>query len=152
MQKCNYQFESFQWVDSRLQPTKEPCPECGEKAVKQGFFTAPAMTIDDNYRIDKPHNANGFQDVMERVCNGAGEGNKIREATPRQAYVLRSHMAGAKLERQENGFVNAVNRAVRSAGGPINIVFKNGARLSCQERRKFGGRTSSGSETVRCLP
>ena len=29
------------------------------------------MAIDDNHRIDKPHNANGFQDVMERV-NGAG--------------------------------------------------------------------------------
>lgn len=70
--KCNHQFESFQWVDSRLQPTKEPCPSCSEKAVKQGFFTAPSMKMDDNQRIDKPHNVNGFQDVMERVTNAAG--------------------------------------------------------------------------------
>lgn len=70
--KCNHQFESFQWVDSRLKPTKEPCPSCSEISVKQGFFTAPSMKMDENMRIDKPHNANGFQDVMERVCNGAG--------------------------------------------------------------------------------
>ena len=39
-------------------------------------------------------------------------------------------MAGAKFERQETGFVTAVTRAVRTAKGPINIIFKNGARLS----------------------
>ena len=55
-------------------------------------------------------------------------------------------MAGAKFERQETGFVNAVNRAVRSAGGPINIVFKNGARLSGVKKAfKYGGRTSNRS-------
>ena len=58
-------------------------------------------------------------------------------------------MAGAKFERQETGFVNAVNRAVRSAGGPINIVFKNGARLSGVKKAfKYVGRTSSGSEPL----
>jgi hypothetical protein len=40
--------------------------------MKQGFFTPPSMKMDENMRIDKPHNANGFQDVMERVANGAG--------------------------------------------------------------------------------
>jgi hypothetical protein len=30
------------------------------------------MKMDDNMRIDKPHNTNGFQEAMERVCNGAG--------------------------------------------------------------------------------
>ena len=58
-------------------------------------------------------------------------------------------MAGAKFERQETGLVNAVTRAVRSAGGPINIVFKNGARLSGVKKAfKYGGRTSSGSEPL----
>ena len=37
------------------------------KSRKARLFTAPSMAIDDNHRIDKPHNANGFQDVMERV-------------------------------------------------------------------------------------
>tara|TARA_R100000458_G_C8194789_1_gene187279 strand:- start:128 stop:415 length:288 start_codon:yes stop_codon:yes gene_type:complete len=86
--KCNHQFESFQWVDSRLQPTKEPCPSCAEKAVKQGFFTAPSMAIDDNHRIDKPHNVNGFQDVMERVCNGAGVKNTKYEKELRAKHMF----------------------------------------------------------------
>ena len=30
------------------------------------------MKMDDNQQIDKPHNVNGFQDVMERVSNAAG--------------------------------------------------------------------------------
>jgi putative FmdB family regulatory protein len=74
--ECNYQFESFQWVDDRNKPTKEVCPKCGKKKIKQGYVTsngsAPAMKWMTTIRIDKPHNANGFQDVMERVCNGAG--------------------------------------------------------------------------------
>ena len=58
-------------------------------------------------------------------------------------------MAGAKFERQETGFVTAVTRAVRTAKGPINIIFKNGARLSGVKKAfKFGGRTSSGSEPL----
>ena len=55
-------------------------------------------------------------------------------------------MAGAKFERQETGFVDAISRAVRTAKGPI--IFKNGARLSGVKRVKYGGLTSSGSEPL----
>ena len=74
--ECNYQFEAFHWVDDRKQPEKDCCPKCGKKRIKLGYVTtngsAPAMKMDDNMRIDKPHNTNGFQEAMERVCNGAG--------------------------------------------------------------------------------
>ena len=66
--ECNHQFESFQWLENRNVPTKEPCPCCGKKKVKQGFFTAPSMTIDSNHRIDRPHNTGGFADAIDRVC------------------------------------------------------------------------------------
>ena len=61
---------------------------CAEKAVKQGFFTAPSMAVDDNHRIDKPHNVNGFQDVMERVCNGAGVKNTKYEKELRARHMF----------------------------------------------------------------
>ena len=66
--ECNHQFESFQWVENRNLPTKEACPECGAKKVKQGFFTAPSMGIDDNHRIDKPHNVGGFKETIQKIC------------------------------------------------------------------------------------
>jgi hypothetical protein len=45
------------------------------------------MRIDDNHRIDKPHNVNGFQDVMERVANAAGVKN-----TPYEKQLRDKHM------------------------------------------------------------
>ena len=74
--ECNYQFEAFCWVEDRKKAEKEPCKICGGKSIKLGFVSttgsAPSMKMDDNQRIDKPHNTNGFQDVMERVANAAG--------------------------------------------------------------------------------
>ena len=74
--ECNHQFESFQWMDDRAKPEKEACPACGKKSVKQGYVstsgTAPSMKMDYNQNIDRPHNVNGFRDVMEKVANGAG--------------------------------------------------------------------------------
>lgn len=77
---CRHQFESFQWVDSRLKPTKEPCPECGKKNIKQGHFTPPAMKMDANHDINKVHNNGGFADAMERVCQSpAVKGTKYEK-------------------------------------------------------------------------
>ena len=74
--ECNYQFEAFHWIEDRMKPTKEKCKICGSTEVGLGYIStngsAPAMKMDDNMRIDKPHNTNGFQEAMERVCNGAG--------------------------------------------------------------------------------
>ena len=86
--ECNYQFESFQWMEERFAPEKEPCKICGGKSIKMGYVstngTAPAMKMESNMATDKPHNVNGFQDMMERVANGAGVKNtnyekKLRE-------------------------------------------------------------------------
>ena len=89
--ECNYQFESFSWVEDRMKPTKEKCKICGSKEVGLGYIStngsAPAMRMDDNQRIDKPHNTNGFQDVMERVANAAGV-----KGTQYEKHIRDKHM------------------------------------------------------------
>ena len=90
--ECNYQFESFQWMRDRIAPEKEVCPKCGKKKIKQGYIStngsAPSMKMDDNQRIDKPHNEGGFQDMMERVCNGAGVKGTKYEKQLREKHMF----------------------------------------------------------------
>jgi putative FmdB family regulatory protein len=82
--ECNHQFESFAWVEDRKKPEKEPCKICGGKSIKLGYIStngsAPTMRIDDNHRIDRPHNVGGFADAMERVCQSpAVKGTKYEK-------------------------------------------------------------------------
>ena len=90
--ECNHQFESFQWLDDRKKPEKDACPECGKKRIKLGYVStngsAPSMKMDDNQRIDKPHNVNGFQDVMERVSNAAGVKGTKYEKQLREKHMF----------------------------------------------------------------
>ena len=53
---CKHRFDEVLMLKDRTKPTKKPCPECGEKKVKQGFFTAPIGGYDANL---KPHPAFG---------------------------------------------------------------------------------------------
>ena len=69
---CGYRFDEFKLIKDREAPTKEPCPECGEKEVKQGFFTSPGMKMDANMDLSKPHNKGGFQDAMRRIADSPG--------------------------------------------------------------------------------
>lgn len=55
--------------------------------------------------------------------------------------------AGKSAERQENGFVDAVNRAVKMNGDkPISIKSKDALVKGVIKAEKYGGRQSSGSE------
>ena len=37
--ECNYQFESFQWMEDRKKPEKEVCTKCGKKKIKLGYVS-----------------------------------------------------------------------------------------------------------------
>ena len=50
--------------------------------------SAPTMRIDDNHRIDKPHNANGFQEIVERVANADGVKNTKYEKQRRDKHMF----------------------------------------------------------------
>ena len=56
-------------------------------------------------------------------------------------------MAGAGAERQETGFVNAINRAVKKNGGKgIRVQTSGSALTNIIRAEKFSGRSSAGTE------
>ena len=62
--KCKYRFEEFLRVKDNKKPEKKPCPECGKKTVRQGFFTAPVGGYDATL---KPRS--GFRDIIDGIKN-----------------------------------------------------------------------------------
>ena len=60
--KCTHRFEELLSMKDRVKPEKKPCPECGEKEVKQGFFTAPVGGFDAKL---KPQS--GFKELMDGI-------------------------------------------------------------------------------------
>jgi putative FmdB family regulatory protein len=90
--ECNHQFEAFHWIEERMKPTKQKCKICGSKEVGLGYISsngsAPSMKMDDNQQIDKPHNVNGFQDVMERIASADGVRNTKYEKQIRDKHMF----------------------------------------------------------------
>tara|TARA_R100000152_G_C6738441_1_gene162407 strand:- start:306 stop:599 length:294 start_codon:yes stop_codon:yes gene_type:complete len=71
---CEHRFEEFLLMKDRGKPEKKPCPKCGEKQVKQGFFTAPVGGYDYNL---KPHA--GFKDIINSIKNNGSVPKKYHE-------------------------------------------------------------------------
>ena len=87
--ECNHQFESFQWMDDRASPRKRHV----QRVVKnpwQDISQYRELHLDEddyNQSIDRPHNVNGFRDMMERVANGAGVKNTKYEKRLRDKHL-----------------------------------------------------------------
>mgnify|MGYP003119022579 CR=1 FL=1 len=75
--ECKSVWEEERKMKDALVPTNKKCPKCDAKKgnVYRHFGTAPAMKMDANYKIDRPHNEGGFQDAMKRVVNSPGVKN-----------------------------------------------------------------------------
>ena len=54
--------------------------------------------------------------------------------------------AGASAERQETGFVDAINKAVKETSGPITLKTKDATIKNVTKAEKYSGRQASGSE------
>tara|TARA_Y100000593_G_scaffold90509_1_gene177097 strand:+ start:1495 stop:1788 length:294 start_codon:yes stop_codon:yes gene_type:complete len=87
---CEHRFEEFLLMKDRAKPEKRPCPECGEKTVKQGFFTAPVGGYDANL---KPQS--GFKEIMNSIKNNGSVPKKYHEALDRA-----SDRTGQRLKTQ----------------------------------------------------
>ena len=71
-ESCEKSFDSFLTMSKSDEPLGEPCPECGVSGkVRKAYTSAPSMAIDDNHRIDKPHNVAGFADRIAEICDNA---------------------------------------------------------------------------------
>jgi len=61
---CKHRFDEFLAIKDRNTPERKACTECGEKEIKQGFFTAPVGGYDTNL---KPHS--DFGELMNGIKN-----------------------------------------------------------------------------------
>jgi putative FmdB family regulatory protein len=78
--ECGNRFDKFCKMDERENPTKLPCSECGENAVKQGFFTAPVGGYDTNLKPQA-----GFGELMNSIKNNGSVPKRFHDKLDRAA-------------------------------------------------------------------
>ena len=67
---CEHIFESVQMMADDMKPTKEPCPECGEKEViKSWAGTTPGIGVDMTLTPDKKTGGD-WSEMMGRIKTG----------------------------------------------------------------------------------
>tara|TARA_R110000824_G_scaffold49838_10_gene139682 strand:+ start:13826 stop:14170 length:345 start_codon:yes stop_codon:yes gene_type:complete len=61
---CEVIFEELVKIANRLAPTEAPCPQCGEKEVRQVHLT---VNIGDSVRLGVKKPGAEFNDVMDKI-------------------------------------------------------------------------------------
>ena len=61
---CGYRFDEFLMIKDRGKPEKRACTQCGEKKIKQGFFTPPVGGTDSSLKPTPE-----FKEVLNRMKN-----------------------------------------------------------------------------------
>lgn len=69
---CGLLFEESHFIADRKKPTESPCPECGEKKVRQDVRTSPGAAVDSTL---KPSNA--FRDTLKKINAGQPPSGQI---------------------------------------------------------------------------
>ena len=64
-EKCEHYFTQFRSISTMNAPEEEPCPNCGEVAVKKVMMTAPAIGDAVRLRIRRPDG--GFKEVLQKI-------------------------------------------------------------------------------------
>jgi len=80
--KCKEIWEEVLSMSDYEKPLKKKCPHCDAKKgnVFRHHGAAPAVQMDYNMDIKKPHNHGGFGDAMQKMCDSPGvKGTKYAE-------------------------------------------------------------------------
>jgi len=72
--ECEEIWEEILPMSKFDKPMKNKCPHCDAKkgSVYRHVSTAPAMQMDMQMDIKKPHNHGGFEDAMRRMIESPG--------------------------------------------------------------------------------
>lgn len=77
---CGYRFDEFLKMKDRGKPEKRACTECGEKKIKQGFFTPPVGGTDATL---KP--SSDFKEILNSVKHNGAVPKKFHDNIDRAA-------------------------------------------------------------------
>lgn len=67
--KCEHLWEEMLKIKDHKKPEKKPCPNCGQKAVKQIILNAPSCAVDTEMRVTNRARG-GFRDAMQKSLSG----------------------------------------------------------------------------------
>tara|TARA_Y100000592_G_C5392550_1_gene278977 strand:- start:179 stop:433 length:255 start_codon:yes stop_codon:yes gene_type:complete len=67
---CDFTFEKQLLIADRNKPTKQPCPKCGEKAIKI-LFGMPG--IGDSVSLGQKKIDNGMREVFSKIEEKTGQ-------------------------------------------------------------------------------
>lgn len=73
-EKCEHYFTQYLSISRMKEPEGQPCPNCGEVAIKKVMFTAPALG--DSVRLGIRRPDDGFKEVLQKV-HAANPGSRI---------------------------------------------------------------------------
>ena len=77
---CEHRFDEFLMIKDRGKPEKKPCPACGEKTVKQGYFTPPVGGCDATL---KPNS--DFKEMINSIKNNGAVPKRYHENLDKSA-------------------------------------------------------------------
>ena len=72
--ECKEVWEENLSMSDCEKPIKKKCPHCNAKKgnVFRYHASAPAMKMERNMDISRPHNQGGFEDAMRKICDSPG--------------------------------------------------------------------------------
>ena len=87
--ECKNVWEETLPMSEHEKPLKKKCPYCDAKKgnVFRHHSSAPAMQMDMQMDIKKPHNMGGFQDAMQRMVESPGV-----KGTPEAEIIKGKHL------------------------------------------------------------